>query len=241
MKLFFSSLNIKIYSLIFCKINERIFTPVNSLKEVLIMYSLEPLPYGYDALEPYISVDMLRLHHDKHHQAYVDKLNSAIKGATLESSTDVACLLTDLHSIPENLRKAVKNQGGGHYNHTLYWNILGNAKNNHDPIGKVASEIKNTFGDFDTFKEKFNQLAITLFGSGWVWLIVDQNKSFKLVQTPNQDCPLSDGAFPLLTMDVWEHAYYYQYQNRRPEYVKQFWNVVNWSSVEERYQQYLDK
>ncbi len=197
------------------------------------MHTLDPLPYAFDALEPHIDARTMEIHHGKHHQAYVNNLNNAIKDTDLANK--------NLEDIFQNMSKhpvAVRNNGGGHWNHTLFWLILspdGGGK----PGGKLLEEIEAQFESFDKFKEKFNQAAATRFGSGWAWLIVGSDGKLHVTSTPNQDNPLMDVAdvkgVPILGLDVWEHAYYLNYQNRRPDYINSFWNVVNWTEVERRY------
>ena len=195
-------------------------------------FTLPPLPYAHDALEPHIDAQTMQIHHGKHHQAYVDNLNKAIAGGEHENKS-----LEELVKNAGSISPAVRNNGGGHWNHTFFWEILA-ANAGGQPSGKVADAIKQTFGSFDTFKEKFNAAATTRFGSGWAWLIVKDGK-LEVSSTPNQDNPLMDVAevkgTPVLGCDVWEHAYYLKYQNRRPEYLAAFWNVVNWNKVNERF------
>lgn len=197
-------------------------------------YTLPPLPYAYDALEPHIDKLTMEIHHDKHHQAYVNNLNAAIEGTGLDSMP-VDELIANLSKVPEAKRMAVRNNGGGHSNHSFFWKIM-KPGGGGEPTGAVADAIKSTFGDFKTFKEKFAQAGATRFGSGWAWLIVDGNKKLQVISTPNQDSPLMKGVVetlgtPILGMDVWEHAYYLKYQNRRPDYIAAWWNVVNWDEV----------
>jgi Fe-Mn family superoxide dismutase len=193
--------------------------------------TLPDLPYDYNALEPHIDEQTMRIHHDKHHQTYVDKLNDAIKGTEWEDKP-VDEILANFSSIPDDKKGAVRNHGGGHSNHSIFWTILG-PNGGGAPSGDVASAIDGAFGSFDTFKEKFTAAATTLFGSGWAWLVSSGGK-LDIVQRPNQDSPIADGLTPLLGLDVWEHAYYLKYQNRRPEYIDAFWNVVNWDAVAHR-------
>src|SRR5580698_1544054 len=200
-------------------------------------YELPPLPYPKDALEPYIDAMTMEIHHDKHHNAYVTNVNKAIAGkADLESKT-VEQLISNLDAVPADIRGAVRNNGGGHANHSMFWKLMG-PKAGGVPSGKLADDINAAFGSFDAFKEKFNAAGISRFGSGWAWLIVRDSK-LEISSTPNQDNPLMDVAeikgTPLLGVDVWEHAYYLKYQNRRAEYLGAFWNVVDWSKVADRY------
>lgn len=194
-------------------------------------FELPPLPYDYNALEPHIDEATMRLHHDKHHQTYVDKLNAAVKGTDWESK-GLEDLLTGIGSVPENIRGAVRNHGGGHHNHSLFWEIMG-PNGGGKPNGDLATAIDSAFGSFDDFQTKFSDAAAALFGSGWVWLAVKGGK-IEMLSRPNQDSPLMDGFTPILGLDVWEHAYYLKYQNRRPEYVTAWWNVVNWDAVSAR-------
>ena len=192
--------------------------------------SLPPLPYDYKALEPWIDEQTMRIHHDKHHQAYLDNLLKAITGTDLENR-EVAQTLADLGRVPENIRTAVRNHGGGFVNHSLFWEIMGpNAGG--APAGELAKAIGTTFGSFDSFKEKFAAAAMGQFGSGWAWLVVEKG-GLAVRNLPNQDSPLSNGDTPILGLDVWEHAYYLKYQNRRAEYVTNWWNVVSWGKVAE--------
>jgi Fe-Mn family superoxide dismutase len=200
-------------------------------------YTLPALPYAFDALEPHIDAKTMEIHHDKHHAAYVNNLNNAIKGKTDLESKSLEDLISNLSSIPQDVRNAVRNNGGGHYNHSLFWTLIG-PKAGGQPSGALADAIKNDLGGFDAFKEKFTAAATTRFGSGWAWLIANKGK-LSVISTPNQDNPLMDVAevkgTPILALDVWEHAYYLKYQNRRPEYIAAFWNLVNWKVAEQRY------
>lgn len=192
-------------------------------------HQLPALPYGFDALEPFIDEATMRLHHGKHHQTYIDNLNKAIAGTALEAA-HLDSLLRDLASVPEGIRTVVRNHGGGHANHSLFWETMApNAGG--APGGELATAIDSTFGSFDTLKEKLTAAAMGQFGSGWGWLVVGGDGALAVVNTPNQDTPLSSGATPILGVDVWEHAYYLRYQNRRAEYLQAWWNVVNWSRV----------
>ena len=196
-------------------------------------YELPKLPYAYDALEPHIDARTMEIHYTKHHQAYVDNLNKAIKGTDLEKKT-VEDLISDLNAVPENIRTVVRNNGGGHSNHSFFWNIMGpNAGG--EPKGKLADDIKSAFGSFDQFKEKLSAAGVGRFGSGWAWLIATKSGGLEIISTPNQDSPLMDGNTPILGVDVWEHAYYLKYQNRRADYLKAWWNVVNWDAVANNY------
>jgi len=195
-------------------------------------YTLPSLPYAYDALEPHIDAQTMEIHHTKHHQAYITKVNDAIAGTVLEAKS-VEELVTDLASVPENIRTAVRNNGGGHANHTLFWTVMApNAGGS--PSGELAKAIEAAFGSFDKFREQFSAAAATRFGSGWAWLSVS-GSSLVVESTANQDSPLSDGRTPILGLDVWEHAYYLKYQNRRPDYITAFWNVINWDEVARRF------
>ncbi len=194
-------------------------------------FSLPPLPYPSDALEPHIDKTTVEIHHDKHHGAYVTNLNKALELAPELSSKSVDELLaSNLAAVPESIKTAVRNNGGGHANHSLFWTLL-SAKGGGAPKGAVESVINSNFGSFDGFKEKFNAAATGRFGSGWAWLVKDSTGKFEIVSTANQDSPLMEGKKPILGLDVWEHAYYLKYQNRRPEYIAAWWNVVNWEEV----------
>jgi Fe-Mn family superoxide dismutase len=194
-------------------------------------FSVPDLPYAYDALEPHIDEATMRLHHDKHHQAYVDKANAALEG-TEWADRDVEDVLRNLSSLPGDKQTAVRNNAGGHYNHTLFWQML-SPDGGGEPQGELGSAIAETFGSFDSFKEELKTAGVNRFGSGWAWLVKDAS-GLAVVSTPNQDSPISDGSTPLLGCDVWEHAYYLKYQNKRPEYIDAFWNVVNWDYVAQR-------
>ena len=197
-------------------------------------FTLPPLPYDYNALEPHIDEQTMRIHHDKHHQAYINNLNTALESAPDLQKKSVEELLTSLDSVPESIRMAVRNNGGGHYNHTLFWEIMAPGGSN-TPVGALAAAIDNTFKGFDSFKEQFNKAGVGRFGSGWAWLTMDKNGSLAIESTPNQDTPVSSGKLVILGNDVWEHAYYLKYQNRRPDYLAAWWNVVNWTEVGKRY------
>jgi len=197
-------------------------------------YTLPDLPYGKDALEPHIDAQTMEIHHDKHHAAYVSKVNAAIEGKSDLESKSIEELIADLSSVPEDIRGAVRNNGGGHANHTLFWTVLG-PDGGGEPSGALGDDIKATFGSYDDFKEKFEAAGATRFGSGWAWLIVNQDGKLEITSTLNQDSPIMDGNTPIFGVDVWEHAYYLKYQNKRPDYLKAIWNVVNWDAVAERY------
>jgi superoxide dismutase, Fe-Mn family len=194
-------------------------------------HSLPKLTYPYNALEPHIDARTMEIHYTKHHQAYIDNLNKAINGKADLESKSVEHLISNLKVVPEDIRLIVRNNGGGHANHSFFWTVIG-PKSDGEPIGKVAAGIKKTFGSFDIFKEKFAQAATTRFGSGWAWLTVARDGKLEISSTANQDSPLMEGKTPLLGIDVWEHAYYLHYQNRRPDYIAAFWKVVNWKEVE---------
>ena len=197
-------------------------------------YTLPALTYPYNALEPYIDARTMEIHHTKHHQAYINNVNNAIKGKSDLESKSVEELITNLNAVPEDIRNAVRNNGGGHANHTFFWTIIG-PKAGGAPIGNIAAAINLAFGSFDAFKEKFGQAATTRFGSGWAWLSVTKDGKLEISSSANQDSPVMEGKVPVLGIDVWEHAYYLNYQNRRPDYIAAFWNVVNWQEVEKRY------
>ena len=195
-------------------------------------YELPNLPYAHDALEPHIDARTMEIHHGEHHQAYINKVNAAIEGSDLEGKS-IEDLVADLDAIPEDIRGAVRNNGGGHANHSLFWTIMGPAAGG-APQGDLAAAIDAACGSFEAFQEAFAAAAATRFGSGWAWLSVDGDQ-LVVESTPNQDSPLMEGRTPILGLDVWEHAYYLNYQNRRPDYVSAFWNVVNWDEVANRY------
>jgi len=196
-------------------------------------FTLPPLPYAFDALEPYIDARTMEIHHDKHHGAYVTNLNKAVAEFPDLGSKKVEDLVKDLNAVPEKIRTAVRNQGGGHYNHTLFWQMMKKGGGG-GPKGELAGAIDKAFGSFSGFKDKLTETATKVFGSGWAWLVMD-GSGLKIEPTPNQDTPLSQGKQPLLGIDVWEHAYYLKYQNRRPEYIAAWFNVINWDFVAERY------
>ncbi|HEV2419797.1 MAG TPA: superoxide dismutase [Terriglobia bacterium] len=198
-------------------------------------FTLPALPYAADALEPYIDKQTMEIHHDKHHGAYVNNLNKALESAPqLAGKTLEELLANNCAIVPENIRTAVRNNGGGHANHSMFWQIMA-AKAGGTPSGKIADAIKSAFGGFDAFKEKFNAAAASRFGSGWAWLVKNSSGGLEVISTANQDNPVMEGKFPVMGLDVWEHAYYLKYQNRRPEYVTAWWNVVNWTEIEKRF------
>jgi superoxide dismutase, Fe-Mn family len=194
---------------------------------------LSPLPYAYDALEPYIDTQTMMIHHDKHHAAYVNNLNAALEKHPELANKSLDDLLSDLNSVPEDIRMAVRNHGGGTWNHNLFWEIMA-PKAGGEPQGSLAKALDSTFGSFVGFKSEFEKASMGRFGSGWAWL-VRKGSGLAILSTPNQDNPISEGMLPLLTIDVWEHAYYLKYQNRRADYITAWWNVVNWQAVEKRY------
>ena len=196
-------------------------------------HSVPPLPYGYNALEPHIDEQTMRIHHDKHHGAYVNNLNAALEKHPELQNKSVEDLLKSINTVPEDIRTAVRNNGGGHANHTMFWEIMGPKKGG-APSGAIADAIKSTFGSFDTLKTQLNDAGAKRFGSGWAWLI-DAGGKLVVESTANQDSPLMEGKRPILGIDVWEHAYYLKYQNRRPDYLAAWWNVVNWDAVNKRF------
>lgn len=196
-------------------------------------YTLPPLPYANNALEPHIDARTMEIHHTKHHQAYINNANNALKDHPALEAKSVEELISDLSQVPEAIRTVVRNNAGGHANHSLFWTVMApNAGG--EPTGDLAAAISAAFGSFAAFKEKFAQAATTRFGSGWAWLVVS-NGALEVTSTPNQDSPLMEGKTPILGLDVWEHAYYLNYQNLRPKYIEAFWNVVNWPEVAKRY------
>jgi len=197
-------------------------------------YELPPLPYPKDALEPHIDAQTMEIHHGKHHNAYVTNVNKAIAGKPELEKKSVEDLISNLNAVPEDIRTAVRNNGGGHANHSMFWKLMA-PKGGGSPSGRLADDIKATFGSLETFKEKFEAAGAGRFGSGWAWLIVNKSGKLEIISTANQDNPLMDGNRPVLGCDVWEHAYYLKYQNRRPDYLKAWWNVVNWAEAEKNY------
>jgi Fe-Mn family superoxide dismutase len=199
-------------------------------------FELPPLPYDYSALEPYIDTQTMQLHHDKHHQAYVTNLNNALKDQAQFASLSLEELMRRINEVPDSVRTAVRNNGGGHINHTMFWQIM-KPNGGGEPTGAIASAIQSAFGSFDAFKTAFNDAGVKRFGSGWAWLILDSSGKLQITSTANQDSPFMDGNYPVMGNDVWEHAYYLKYQNRRPDYLNAWWNVVNWDEISRRYQQ----
>jgi Fe-Mn family superoxide dismutase len=201
-------------------------------------YSLPQLPYSYDALEPYIDKTTMEIHHSKHHQAYINNLNSALEKYPEFHNLELEEILRNLNQLPEEIRTAVRNNGGGHYNHSLFWEIM-KPNGGGEPKGKLKEEIEKNFGSFEEFKKLFSETAIKHFGSGWAWLVITSDKKLKVYSMLNQDNPLMNGDIPIMGLDVWEHAYYLKYQNRRAEYVEAWWHVVNWDKIEENLLKYL--
>lgn len=202
-------------------------------------YSLPALPYAYDALEPNLDATTMEIHHTKHHQTYINNINTAIEGTEWEK-LPVDELVSKIDDVPANLKVIVQNNGGGHANHSLFWTVL-SPQGGGTPEGQLATAIENELGGLDTFKEAFTKAALTRFGSGWAWLSVTKDKKLVVESSGNQDSPLMHGHTPILGLDVWEHAYYLKYQNRRPEYIAAFYNVVNWAEVSRRYEKALEK
>lgn len=197
-------------------------------------FKLPDLPYAHDALEPHIDKETMEIHHGKHHAAYVNNLNAALEKHPALADKSIEELLSSLDALPEDIRNAVRNNGGGHANHALFWQLM-KAKGGGQPGGRLKKAIDETFGSFDEFKKQFAAAAATRFGSGWAWLVLNRKGELEVTSTPNQDTPIMEGKFPILGLDVWEHAYYLRYQNRRPDYVQAFFNVVNWDKVEDLY------
>jgi Fe-Mn family superoxide dismutase len=197
-------------------------------------FTLPDLPYPFDALEPHIDAKTMEIHHDKHHGTYVTRLNAALEKAPAFQNKPIEEILQSLDKIPKEVQGAVRNHGGGHYNHTLFWKMLA-PRAGGKPSGDLGKAIDKKFGSFDAFKEQFTASATNLFGSGWAWLVVDPSGDLSVTTTPNQDNPVSQGLKPIFGLDVWEHAYYLKYQNRRPEYISAFWNVVSWANIEDNF------
>jgi Fe-Mn family superoxide dismutase len=199
-------------------------------------FKLPPLPYDYKALEPHIDAATMRFHHDKHHAAYVKNLNDAINKYPELKSKSAEDLLRNLNSVPEDIRTTVRNNAGGHVNHTMFWEIMG-PNGGGAPKGAIAKAITDTFGSFDAFKQQFNDAGLKRFGSGWAWLVRTKDGKLQVISTANQDSPLMEGSIPILANDVWEHAYYLKYQNKRADYLAAWWNVINWNEVNKRFEQ----
>jgi Fe-Mn family superoxide dismutase len=197
-------------------------------------FTLPPLPYDYSALEPHIDTQTMQIHHDKHHAAYVNNLNAAIEGQSALQSATIEEILSNINDVPESIRQAVINNGGGHANHTMFWEIMG-PNGGGAPSGALAEAINKAFGDFDSLKAKVNDAGVKRFGSGWSWLVADQGGNLQVISTANQDSPIMQGLTPILGVDVWEHAYYLRYQNLRPKYLEAWWNTVNWAEVAKRF------
>ena len=197
-------------------------------------FQLPPLPYDLGALEPHIDAQTMEIHHDRHHQAYINNLNGAIEKHPELGSKSIEELLKDLNAIPEDIRNVVRNNGGGHYNHSMFWEIMG-PNGGGEPTGAIAGGISSAFGDYATFKDTLTKAAVGQFGSGWGWLVKDGSGKLSIFGRPNQDTPLSEGLTPILGVDVWEHAYYLKYQNKRPDYVAAWFNTVNWDAVNKRF------
>ncbi|MCM0647985.1 superoxide dismutase [Clostridium swellfunianum] len=209
------------------------FTKAESSAETGEVFKLPELSYSYDALEPYIDAQTMTIHHQKHHAAYVDNLNKALSKYPQFTGKSLEYLLSNLDSLPSDIKEAVRNNGGGHYNHSLFWSIMGKDKGG-EPNGKLKADIIKNFGSFENFKKDFKAAALGQFGSGWAWLIKDKDK-LKIISTPNQDSPMMIGITPIMGLDVWEHAYYLKYQNKRGDYIDNWWNVINWDEIEKRY------
>jgi superoxide dismutase, Fe-Mn family len=198
-------------------------------------FEVPALPYDYNALEPYIDTLTMQIHHDKHHAAYVTNLNNAVQGTSV-ADWSLESLISRINEVPENIRTAVRNNGGGHINHSMFWQIMG-PKAGGAPSGELATAINQAFGTFDQFKAAFKDAGVKRFGSGWAWLVLDKSGKLQVISTANQDSPLMDGLHPIIGNDVWEHAYYLKYQNKRPDYLEAWWNVVNWDAAAKRYTQ----
>ncbi len=196
---------------------------------------LAPLTYNYNALEPHFDALTMEIHHSKHHQAYINNLNAALDKHPALHEISLEALLTDLSKVPEDIRTAIRNNGGGHLNHSAFWDIL-TPGGSSEPIGDLKNKIEQTFGSFDAFKEKFAAAATTRFGSGWAWLVINKDNNLEILSTANQDNPVSDGFKPLFGLDVWEHAYYLKFQNKRPDYIGAWWHLINWNKAESRFQ-----
>ncbi len=208
---------------------------VANTSSVILMFKLPVLPYHFSALEPHIDAKTMEIHHDKHHAGYVNNLNAALEGKDDLLAMDIEDILANLDTVPEDIRTTVRNNGGGHYNHSLFWKVM-SPQGGGEPLQHVSKALLESFKSFEHFQEEFAKAATTRFGSGWAWLVVDDGK-LEVMSTANQDSPLSVGKKPILGLDVWEHAYYLHYQNKRPDYIDAWWNVVNWEEVERQYQE----
>jgi superoxide dismutase, Fe-Mn family len=206
---------------------------VTTSEETIMAHSLPPLPYAANSLEPFIDTMTMEIHHGRHHNAYVDNLNKALESQAALAAKPIDKLIREINQVPENIRQAVINNGGGHINHTMFWDIMGPGGGG-KPTGPLADDINKTFGDFGQFQSQLKQAGVSRFGSGWAWLVYANGK-LQILSTPNQDSPYMNGQVPILGVDVWEHAYYLKYQNKRPDYLDAWWNVVNWAMVAERY------
>ncbi len=232
-----SVLKIKRLFFILCGALAIALTPISSVRANEPAggpFKLPDLPYSYDALEPYIDAQTMMIHHDKHHAAYVEKLNEAVNKYPELKDKSLEYLLSNLDKLPNDVKETIRNNGGGHYNHSLFWTIMGKDKGG-EPKGKLKEDIVKNFGSFDNFKKEFKTAALNRFGSGWAWLIKDRDGKLKIISTPNQDSPIMVGTAPIMGLDVWEHAYYLKYQNKRGDYIDNWWKVVNWDEVEKRY------
>jgi Fe-Mn family superoxide dismutase len=217
-----------------CRLRDPVRKQARQEQENTMAYELPSLPYAFDALEPHIDARTMEIHHDKHHGGYVKKVNAALENAPDMAGKPIEQVLANIDSVPESVRTAVINNGGGHANHSLFWQVMGPGAGG-KPSGDLSSAIDKTFGSFDEFKNKFSDTAAGRFGSGWAWLVVDGGGDLHVYSTPNQNSPYMEGHTPVLGLDVWEHAYYLNYQNRRPDYIEAWWNVVNWDKVAEFY------
>ena len=214
-----------------CAVKKQSIGPIYEAK---YPFSLPPMPYAYDALEPHIDKETMKIHYTKHHQAYVNNLNAAVKDCKQLHNKTLFELLSNLADVPHDVRNAVRNQGGGHFNHSLFWQMM-TPQSSKKPSGKLAEKINKTFGSFDTFKDEFVKKAKTVFGSGWAWLVTDRKGNLSVLATHNQDSPVSEQMTPILGLDVWEHAYYLKYQNKRGDYITAWWQVINWDRVADYY------
>jgi len=234
MKKVYTVLLVVFIAVVSLKALKKSFTSFHKEEKMPYIHKPIPLPYAFDALEPHIDTMTMEVHYNKHYQGYINKLNAALEGNIELQNTPLEQMLAHLNALPADIATAVRNNGGGTLNHTMFWTLM-KPNGGGDPKGKVAEVIKQTFGSFEAFKEQFNATAKTVFGSGWAWLSVDKNGKLVISSTINQDTPLSQGMTPIMGLDVWEHAYYLKYQNRRPDYINAWWHVINWDQVEENY------